>query len=231
MIFQKKKVTRSLSLLHHRATYGGESKQTDPSLQPHETVYKLLTDRGKKEVARPNQPTVSSPGGRRKTNTRRPRKSSRDRRPEEKGTCSFAAKSLQASRTTSRRKESRRGLVAVYVCVCIYMLAASTVDEDSFVHGEETILFQRIQSVSHPVFRLSRFINLGEAWNRCELFLSKRRSSLPLPPLGSTPLLFEHSRLWREYEEPGPNLSQTCKSKSLRTVSNEVRDSVAEKEI
>lgn len=118
MIFQKKKVTRSLSLLHHRATYGGESKQTDPSLQPHETVYKLLTDRGKKEVARPNQPTVSSPGGRRKTNTRRPRKSSRDRRPEEKGTCSFAAKSLQASRTTSRRKESRRGLVAV--CVYIY---------------------------------------------------------------------------------------------------------------
>ena len=66
MIFQKKKVTRSLSLLHHRATYGGESKQTDPSLQPHETVYKLLTDRGKKEVARPNQPTVSSPGGRRR---------------------------------------------------------------------------------------------------------------------------------------------------------------------
>lgn len=119
MIFQKKKVTRSLSLLHHRATYGGESKQTDPSLQPHETVYKLLTDRGKKEVARPNQPTVSSPGGRRKTNTRRPRKSSRDRRPEEKGTCSFAAKSLQASRTTSRRKESRRGLVNV--CVCVYI--------------------------------------------------------------------------------------------------------------
>lgn len=77
MIFQKKKVTRSLSLLHHDATYGGESKQTDPSLQPHETVYKLLTDRGKKEVARSNQPTVSSPGGRRKTNTRCPRKSSR----------------------------------------------------------------------------------------------------------------------------------------------------------
>lgn len=231
MIFQKKK-SNKIAFSSPPPRYIRGRKQTDRSVtSTPRNVYKLLTDRGKKEVARPNQPTVSSPGGRRKTNTRRPRKSSRDRRPEEKGTCSFAAKSLQASRTTSRRKESRRGLVAVYVCVCIYMLAASTVDEDSFVHGEETILFQRIQSVSHPVFRLSRFINLGEAWNRCELFLSKRRSSLPLPPLGSTPLLFEHSRLWREYEEPGPDLSQTCKSKSLRTVSNEVRDSVAEKEI
>lgn len=72
-------------------------------------MYKLLTDRGKKEVARPNQQSPPLRGEGRQTRVVRENL----QEPEEKGTCSFAAKSLQASNNETR-KESRRG-VQLYI--------------------------------------------------------------------------------------------------------------------
>lgn len=78
-------------------------------------MYKLLTDRGKKEVARPNQQSPPLRGEGRQTRVVRENL----QEPEEKGTCSFAAKSLQASRTTRREKK------VVEDCSCIYRYICS----------------------------------------------------------------------------------------------------------